>query len=108
MLSRKLVLNNYDTMKYDITSAGLLIDIVDIIWHSLKFLRDKHYIMVLPNFAQKQIFMDKVFMIKLPATLCICYELAISWEKVLGCNIMVLSGSTFYMIHDCTHLSSVV
>ena len=36
------------------------------------------YFAVLPNSAQKQIFTN--FMVKLPATHCICYELEISWS----------------------------
>ena len=48
--------------------------------YSLKFSRGK-YFAVLPNSAQKQIFMDKIFVVKLPATHCSCYEVEISQEK---------------------------
>ena len=37
---------------------------------------------VLPNSDQKQIFRDKVFVVKVPAMHCISYELEISWEKI--------------------------
>ena len=47
---------------------------------SLKYLRVKYFV-VLPNSAQKQIFVDKIFVVQLPATPCIRYELEISWEK---------------------------
>ena len=48
--------------------------------YSLKFSRDKYFV-VQPKSAQKQLFTDKIFMIELPATPCICYKLEISWEK---------------------------
>ena len=48
--------------------------------YSLKFSRGK-YFAVLPNSAQKQIFMDKIFVVKLPATHYSYYEVEISREK---------------------------
>ena len=50
---------------------------------SLKFLRGK-YFAVLANSAQKQIFTDKIFVIKLPATHCSCYEAEISRDKIFA------------------------
>ena len=57
--------------------------------------------MVLPKSAQEQIFMNKIFMVELPATPCICYELEILQEKffvavlqpaksmkILGCMVL--------------------
>ena len=41
--------------------------------------------MVLPNSAQKWI---NLFVVKLPAMHCSCYELEISWEKILGYTVL--------------------
>ena len=38
--------------------------------------------MVLPNSAQKQTFMDKIFTVKVPDLHCISYELEILQEKI--------------------------
>ena len=51
--------------------------------YSLKLSRGK-YFTVMPKSAQKQIFVDKIFVFKLPATPCICYELEISQEKTFA------------------------
>ena len=40
--------------------------------------------MVLPNSTQKHIFADEIFVVKLPATQCIYYELEISREKTFA------------------------
>ena len=39
--------------------------------------------MILPNSAQKQIFMTKIFVVKLPATDCSCYKVI---ENFVGEN----------------------
>ena len=49
--------------------------------YSQKFSRGKHISMFLLNSAQKQIFTDKFFVVKLPAMHYSCYEPEISWEK---------------------------
>ena len=49
--------------------------------YSLKFSRIKHF-EVLPNSAQKQIFMDKIFVVMVPVMHYIYYELEISREKI--------------------------
>ena len=40
------------------------------------------YFVVLPNSAQKQIFTNIIFMVKVPAMYCISYELEISQIKI--------------------------
>ena len=49
--------------------------------YSLKFSRGN--ILQLPKSVQNQIFVDKIFMLKLPATPSIYYELDISWEAAV-------------------------
>ena len=41
------------------------------------------YFVILPKSAQKQILTNKILVVQLPTTLCICYELEISREKFL-------------------------
>ena len=50
------------------------------ILYSLKFLRDKYFV-VLPNSAQNKNFTEKIFIVKLPAMPCICYERKLLQEK---------------------------
>lgn len=51
--------------------------IIFIIPYSLIFLRSKHFV-ILPNSAQKQIFTDKIFIVKLPTRHYCCYKLEVS------------------------------
>ena len=51
--------------------------------HSLKFLKGKYFAVML-NSAQKQIFADKIFVVKPPATPCIYYKLKISQENIFA------------------------
>ena len=64
------------TPTLDLKASGLKFFVTDTlkIWYSLKFLRGK-YFMVLANSAQKQIIVDKSFVVKVPGTHCICYGL---------------------------------
>ena len=63
------------------TPSHILYDCEGILSYSLKFLRGK-YFEVLPIPVQKQIFADKLIMVKLPAMPCISYEFEISQEKI--------------------------
>ena len=61
------------------STVHILVEFTVLLFNSVQ-LRGK-YFAVLPSSAQKQIFMDKIVVVKLPATHCICYdyELEISW-----------------------------
>ena len=52
--------------------------------------------MVLPNSTQKQIFTYKIFVVKLPAMHCICYELEMSREKTFVVMLRPVKSTKFF------------
>ena len=67
--------------------------------YRLKFSRDK-YFAVLPNSAQKQIFMDKIFVVKLPAVHCSCYEVEILREKIFAAMLRPTKSAKIFNLEN--------
>ena len=78
---------------------------------ALNILRIKYFV-VLPNSGRKQIFTDKIFVVKVPVMHCICYEVEISREKIFvairwpakSTKIFNLENFRLYSMHACIHV----